>query len=84
MADREQLEKIAKLIRYFSLVSTTEAGSGHPSSSLSAADLMTCLLFAGFFRFDAERPAHPNNDRLIFSKGTPRRFSMLFGLQPGR
>ena len=69
MADREQLEKLAKLIRYFSLVSTTEAGSGHPTSSLSAADLMTCLFFAGFFRFDAENPRHPNNDRLIFSKG---------------
>lgn len=69
MADTEQLEKIAKLIRYFSLVSTTEAGSGHPTSSLSAADLMTGLLFGGFFRFDVERPDHPNNDRLVFSKG---------------
>jgi transketolase len=63
------LEKLAKLIRYFILASTTEAGSGHPTSSLSAADLMTALLFGGFFRFDVERPGHPNNDRLIFSKG---------------
>jgi transketolase len=69
MADKEHLEKIARLIRYFCLVSTTEAGSGHPSSSLSAADLMTGLMFGGTFRFDADRPAHPNNDRLIFSKG---------------
>ncbi len=69
MANREQLEKIAKLIRYLSLVSTTEAGSGHPTSSLSAADLMTALLFGGFFRFDVGQPGHPNNDRLIFSKG---------------
>ncbi len=69
MADREQLENIAKRIRYLSLVSTTEAGSGHPTSSLSAADLMTGLLFGGSFRFDVEHPAHPNNDRLIFSKG---------------
>jgi len=30
---------------------------------------MTCLLFGGAFRFDINRPAHPNNDRLIFSKG---------------
>ena len=69
MADIHKLEKIAKLIRYWSLVSTTEAGSGHPTSSLSAADLMTGLLFGGAFRFDADNPKHPNNDRLIFSKG---------------
>ncbi|MCL5023533.1 MAG: transketolase [Nitrospirae bacterium] len=69
MANIEELERIAKLIRYFSLVSTTEAGSGHPTSSLSAADLMTGLLFGGTFRFDADLPEHPNNDRLIFSKG---------------
>ncbi len=69
MPDTEKLEKIAKLIRYFILVSSTEAGSGHPTSSLSAADLMTCLLFGGFFRFDVDSPEHPNNDRLIFSKG---------------
>ena len=69
MANKEQLEKIARLIRYFSLVSTTEAGSGHPTSSLSAADLMTGLMFGGTFRFDVDRPGHPNNDRLIFSKG---------------
>lgn len=69
MANKEQLEKIARLIRYFSLVSTTQAGSGHPTSSLSAADLMTGLMFGGTFRFDADRPGHPNNDRLIFSKG---------------
>jgi transketolase len=64
-----ELEKLAKLIRYFILVSTTEAGSGHPTSSLSATDLMTALLFGGFFRFDVKDPGHPNNDRLIFSKG---------------
>lgn len=69
MEDKGNLEKIAKLIRYYSLVSTTEAGSGHPTSSLSATDLMTCLLFGGIFRFDIKRPDHPNNDRLIFSKG---------------
>ena len=69
MADKEQLEEIARLIRYFCLVSTTQAGSGHPTSSLSAADLMTGLMFGGTFRFDPDRPDHPNNDRLIFSKG---------------
>jgi transketolase len=69
MADIHKLEKLAKLIRYWSLVSTTEAGSGHPTSSLSATDLMTGLLFGGAFRFNADKPKHPNNDRLIFSKG---------------
>ena len=63
------LEGLARLIRYYCLVSTTEAGSGHPTSSLSAADLMTGLLFGGTFRFDLNEPLHPNNDRLIFSKG---------------
>jgi len=69
MESDEKLVKLARLIRYFSLVSTTHAGSGHPTSSLSAADLMTVLLFGGFFRFDIDNPAFPNNDRLIFSKG---------------
>ena len=68
-ASEVRLEKIARLIRYYILASTTEAGSGHPSSSLSAADLMTGLLFGGFFRFDAARPDYGNNDRIIFSKG---------------
>ena len=63
------LEGLARLIRYYSLVSTTEAGSGHPTSSLSAADLMAGLLFGGSFRFDLDDPRYPNNDRLIFSKG---------------
>ncbi len=63
------LESIARLIRYYSLVMSTEAGSGHPTSSLSAADLMTGLLFGGAFRFDLDNPRMPNNDRLIFSKG---------------
>lgn len=64
-----QLEKLAKLIRYYTLVMTTNAGSGHPTSSLSATELMTALLFGGVFKFDADHPEHPNNDRLVFSKG---------------
>jgi transketolase len=64
-----KLKKIAALIRYYILAATTEAGSGHPTSSLSATELMTALCFGGFFRFDVNRPEHPNNDRLIFSKG---------------
>jgi transketolase len=63
------LEDLAKLIRYYSLVSTTEAGSGHPTSSLSGADLMAGLLFGGTFRYDLDNPRDRNNDRLVFSKG---------------
>src|SRR3990170_1251571 len=72
MIEREKvdkLEQLAKLIRYYILASTTEAGSGHPTSSLSATELMTALLFGGIFRFDINNTGHPNNDRLIFSKG---------------
>jgi transketolase len=67
--DIATLEKIARYLRYFILTTTTNAGSGHPTSSLSAVELMTGLVFGGIFRYDAERPDHPNNDRLIFSKG---------------
>jgi len=72
MADEkivEKLRKLATLIRYYILIMTTEAGSGHPTSSLSATELMACLLFGGVFRFDVDHPKSSNNDRLIFSKG---------------
>jgi len=65
----EKIQKIAKLIRYWILKSTTQAGSGHPTSSLSATDLMAVLMFGGTFRFNAKSPKYANNDRLIFSKG---------------
>lgn len=48
---------------------TTQAGSGHLTSSLSAVELMSVLMFAGHFRYDIGYPANPHNDRLIFSKG---------------
>ncbi len=63
------LKKIATLVRYYILTSTTAAGSGHPTSSLSATDLMTTLMFGGFFRADLDNPENRYNDRLIFSKG---------------
>ncbi|HEW81529.1 MAG TPA: transketolase, partial [Nitrospirae bacterium] len=69
MGNTEKLISISKLIRYLCLVSTTSAGSGHPTSSLSAADLMSVLFFGDIFRFDLEDPDYPNNDRLVFSKG---------------
>lgn len=65
----DHLEALARLVRYHILSMSTEAGSGHPTSSLSAVELMVGLLFGGAFRFDADRPDYANNDRLIFSKG---------------
>ena len=63
------LRKLATLVRYYILTMTTQAGSGHPTSSLSATELMVGLLFAGAFHYQVKDPKHPNNDRLIFSKG---------------
>jgi len=65
----QKLQELAKLIRYFILLSTTEAGSGHPTSSLSAVELMTVLFFDGILRYDLKNPENPANDRVIFSKG---------------
>jgi transketolase len=66
MTTIKSLEQLARTVRALILLSTTEAGSGHPTSSLSATDLMTALLFGGSFRFHPDQPDYPNNDRLIF------------------
>ena len=63
------LEKLAKLVRYYIITATTKAGSGHPTSSLSAVELTTGLMFGGCFLYDPDRPALPNNDRFVLSKG---------------
>lgn len=67
--DFEKLQKLARLIRYYILISSTEAGSGHPTSSFSATEIMTTLMFGGFFKAELDNPHNPDNDRLIFSKG---------------
>ena len=58
----------AKLIRKWCLLSTTEAGSGHPTSCLSAADIST-VLFDKYFRYDLGEPLNIYNDRFVLSKG---------------
>ncbi len=63
-----ELTEKAKLVRKWCLVSTSKAGSGHPTSCLSAADVIT-VLFDRYFAYDIKNPKNPNNDRLIFSKG---------------
>src|SRR5918999_856717 len=62
------LKNIATRLRIDSVRSTTEAGSGHPSTCCSAADLMAALFFAEM-RFDPTRPDYPDNDRFVLSKG---------------
>ncbi len=59
----------AKTMREDILRMTTEAGSGHPSSSLSATEVITALYFGGFLRHDAKNPQWPDRDRFILSKG---------------
>ncbi len=59
---------LARQLRADSIRCSTAAGSGHPTSSLSAADLMSVLL-SGHLRYDFERPDSLANDHLIFSKG---------------
>src|ERR1700694_1259055 len=64
----ESIRELAQQLRVDSIRSSTAAGSGHPTSSLSAADLMAVLL-ARHLRYDWDRPELPVNDHLIFSKG---------------
>lgn len=65
----KKIVEAAKILRHYSLTSTTKACSGHPTSCLSAADLMATLFFGGNFRYDISDPDNLENDRLIFSKG---------------
>ncbi len=63
------LQEICKLIRYDIITSTTEAGSGHATSAMSAVELAAVLFFAGYFRQDISNPKSLENDRFILSKG---------------
>ncbi|MDB6020835.1 MAG: tktA [Pedosphaera sp.] len=64
----EGLSGLANQLRIDSIAATTAAGSGHPSSCASAADLVAALFF-GHMRFDPKNPKYANNDRFILSKG---------------
>jgi transketolase len=68
LAEVGTYQRLAQQLRIDSIRCTTEAGSGHPTSSMSAADLMAVLLVK-HLRYDFAKPQNPNNDRLIFSKG---------------
>src|SRR5690242_5981867 len=64
----QQLTELAQQLRVDSIRCTTTAGSGHPTSSMSAADLMAVLMIS-HLHYDFDNPKNPNNDHLIFSKG---------------
>src|SRR3989441_10878643 len=66
--DIELLKGIANQLRIHSITSTTAAGSGHPTSCCSAADVVAALFF-GHMKYDAKNPKFYNNDRFILSKG---------------
>src|SRR5437016_3822253 len=66
--DIESIKGIANQLRIHSITATTAAGSGHPTSCCSAADLVAALFF-GHMRFDPKNPKYYNNDRFILSKG---------------
>ncbi|MER7741632.1 transketolase [Streptomyces sp. NPDC096538] len=63
-----ELAEFGQQLRVDSVRAAAAAGSGHPTSSMSAADLMA-VLFANHLRYDFERPDHPANDRFVLSKG---------------
>jgi transketolase len=75
--DPAQMHELAQQLRVDSIRVSTHAKSGHPTSSLSAADLMAVLL-AKYLRYDFNDPKSPHNDHLIFSKGhaSPLLYSM--------
>jgi transketolase len=68
MFEAKDISEKAKLVRKWCMVSTTEAGSGHPTSCLSAADLTT-VLFDRYFTYDLKQPLNIYNDRFVLSKG---------------
>jgi transketolase len=72
------IHELAQQLRVDSIRCSTSAGSGHPTSSMSAADLMAVLMVR-HLRYDWRKPHNPANDHLIFSKGhaSPLLYSMF-------
>src|SRR3979409_1161452 len=65
--DLEFARQLGQQLRLQSIRCSTAAGSGHPTSSMSAADLIAVLI-ARYLQYDWSKPKDPNNDHLIFSK----------------
>ncbi|MCK4431807.1 MAG: transketolase, partial [Candidatus Aminicenantes bacterium] len=68
MDKKEVLERIAKRLRIHSLKMTTKAGSGHPTTCLSLAELVACLFFDEM-RYNIKDPHDWSNDEHVLSKG---------------
>jgi transketolase len=71
MPERDEFalwRELGQQLRVDAIRPAAKAGSGHPTSGMSAADLMAVLL-AKYLRFDFDNPRDPHNDRLVFSKG---------------
>src|SRR6059036_2123507 len=68
MNDVELWRELGQQLRVDAIRPAAKAGSGHPTSGMSAADLMAVLL-AKYLRYDFDNPKDPANDRLVFSKG---------------
>jgi len=63
------LQAKARIVRKHIITSTTAAGSGHPTSSLSGVEVAVALYFGGILRYDPKNPHWPQRDRFILSKG---------------
>jgi transketolase len=63
------LQARARAVRRDIITSTTAAGSGHPTSSLSGVEVAVALYFGGILRYDPKNPTWPQRDRFILSKG---------------
>src|SRR6266404_2027960 len=66
--DLEFARQLGQQLRVDSIRCSTAAGSGHPTSSMSSADLIAVLI-SRYLQYDWNKPKDPNNDHLIFSKG---------------
>ncbi|UCC47439.1 MAG: transketolase [Gemmatimonadota bacterium] len=64
-----ELERIARTLRRHIITMTTQAGSGHPSSSVSMVEILVALFFGGILRHKPDQPDWPDRDRFILSKG---------------
>jgi transketolase len=68
MTEAERWRELGQQLRVDSIRAAAGTNSGHPTSSMSAADLMAVLL-AKYLRYDVDDPDNPGNDHLVFSKG---------------
>ncbi|HEY9291992.1 MAG TPA: transketolase [Microlunatus sp.] len=79
MSNSDRYRELGQQLRVDSIRSSDAAGSGHPTSSMSAADLLAVLIDGGYLRWDVDDLKSPGNDHLIFSKGhaSPLYYSVL-------